>query len=722
MPPAIQCFLKITSVLLVYFIASDYFWNRYSTNNKKYWQYLTGIMQGVIGIWLIANKVVWMEYCTSLDARAVILCITGLLFGRIPAITSAAIMSLFTIYYEDNIDNMLSQLAYTVAITVVSLTFLNKNPRWQKGNYYKTIILCTISCQAILTAALMIPPCPDRMAMLKEILLPVWLLMPISNLGISRLLLSRVLNGELQKELMLSEERFKRIALCSNDSFWELDTSGIIKYVTGNTKDTFGYSNEELIGTMPHTFISDSKSMNILLEFTSSTEERVFDSELTFKHKRGYNVYCNSRGIKILDENGHISGYIGILHNITEQHLHEVLMRNNEKLMREQNSEFRRLNEELRGNNKQIRNANEQLKEANKKVRESQETQFSFLANIGHELLMPIEDIEKWTEQINDPSTTPEQRNTFLKQTKSNCKFMRSLISDITDTDIINKGLMKIKFTIGNVDELMTDLYEYHYYKNIYVDKKPIYLKSTTDLSSDERIIRTDFVRLRQILSNLINNSFNFTNSGKIWVRCQKLNDSELQFSVSDNGMGIPESAYPHIFTPYNHSTSYKVKHSVLEHTGLGLGICKSLVEMMGGRIWFESEMGKGTTFYFTIPYLKASEAMAETTTNYDWSKFSLLVAGCDRYNNVLICNKILSTGARFCNFVIHPDDKSKTSLDTSYYRKISLMIVDERVLQQPCVIDLLTRYPSAPVIITGETIKTNELCREIDQKLNAIA
>lgn len=723
MSPTFHNFLEITSILMVYFMTSDYFWNRYSISGQKIWQYITGISQGLIGIWLITNKVVWLEYCTTLDARAVPLCLTGLLFGRTPAVISTVIMSLFTIFYEPDIHEMLPQLAYTVSITIVSLTFLHKNPRWQQDSYYKTIIICTIINQAILTTALLIAPSENRYGMIAEILLPVWLLMPISNISIGRLLLSRVLNGKLQKELSQSEDKFKRIALCSNDSFWELDTSGIIKYVTGNTKEIFGYSNEELIGSMPHTFISDSLSMNTLLEFINlKDDDTVFDRRLTFRHKRGYNIYCHTRGIKVYDDNGHVSGYIGILHNITEQHLHEVLMRNNEKIMREQNTEFRHLNEELRNNNRQIKKANEQLTEANRKVRKTQEHQISFLTRIGHEILSPINDIEKWIDSIGDQSTSPEQRATIIKHTKNSCEFIQKLVSDITDQDIINKGLMKIRLTIGNVDELMADIYEYHYYKNIYVDKKPIYLKSTTDLPSEDRIIRTDFVRLRQILTNLVNNAFHFTNSGNIWIYCNKLNDSELQFRVSDNGIGIPESAYPNIFSPYNQPQLSGMRQSDQANVGLGLGICKSLVEMMGGRIWFESEVGKGTTFYFTIPYIKASEAMMEDSSNYYWHKYNLLVAGCDRYNNVLICNKILNTGARFCNFVIDPGDNSKTSLDTSYYREISLMIVDERVLTMQCVVDVLTKYPNAPVIITNENIKINELCKEIDQKLKAIS
>ncbi len=720
MPPALANFLEITSILLMYFMASDYFWNQFSATGKKIYQYLTGIMQGAMGILLITKKVEWLEYYTF-DARAVLLCLTGLVFGRIPAMTSTAMMAAFTIFYAQGTTEMLYQLAYTISIPIVALTILHRNPKWQQESYYKTIIACTLIAQAIIYITILLQPSPHKAEILTETIVPVWLLIGISNISIGSMLHSRVLNGQLQKELIRSETKFQKIALCSQDSFWELDSTGIIKYVTGDTMSFIGYTNDELIGIMPHSLVADSESINVLLEFTAAQDDKVFNNKIVLMHKRGYKIYCEARGIKTFDAQDRVTGFIGIIRNCTEEHLHEVLMRNNEKIIREQNTEFRKMNEELRANNKQIKETNRQLTEANSKVKEAQAAQIAFMTNIGHELLSPISDITRIADSLYDNNLPPEQRPMALQYIKEHCEFMTSLISDITDIDIINKGLLKIKLTLGNVDELMADLYDYHHYKNKYIYKKPIQLKTTTDLQSTERVIRTDFVRLKQILSSLITNAYAFTNSGKIWIRCQQIENSELQFSVSDTGIGIPANAYPHIFSPYNHPHMQSIKYSQLEHTGLGLSICKSLVEMLGGRIWFESEEGKGTTFYFTIPYIKATETGINTSNSYNWRNHNLLVAGCSRLNNVKICNKILNTGARFCNFLLNPESTDKTSLDTSYFKDISLLIVDQRVISTPGVISVLTRYPNAPIIITQENIDINALCSEIDQKLNAI-
>lgn len=720
MPPALSNFLEITSILLMYFMASDYFWNQYNTSGKKIYLYLTGIMQGAMGILLITKKVEWLTYY-SMDARAVLLCLTGLVYGTVPAILSASIMTGFTIFYADTTADIMHQASYTIAIAIAAVTIQNRNPKWKQEKYFATIAKTTLISLLIIYASIIMMPWDHKTEIIRESLLPTCILIPLSNILIGKMLYGRVMDTQLKKELELSETKFHKIALCTKDSFWELDTSGIIKYVTGDTMSFIGYSNSELIGIMPLALIDDSESINTLLNFSNAKDDNVFESRIIMRHKRGYKIYCECRGIKTFDSSDRPTGFIGIIHNRTEEHLHDVLRQKNENIMKEQNAEYRTLNDELRTNIKQLRENNRILTETNNKVKEEQASQLAFLSNISHELDAPTSDISKIADAILNGNMPPQHQIKALVQIKEQCAMMRALISDITDANAINKGLIKIKLNIGNIDDLMADIYDYHNNKNLYIYKKPIFLKTTTDLQSTDKVVRTDFTRLRQILSSLINNAYLYTNSGRIDVRCQLTDNNEMLFSVSDTGIGIPENAYNMVFSPYNNGQPSTAKTWKQQNTGLGLSICKSLVEMLGGRIWFESEEGKGTTFYFTIPHIRATDTGISATTSYNWSRHNLLVAGCNRLNNILICNKILNTGARFCNFLLNPESTDKTSLDTSYFSNISLMIVDQRVLSTPGVVGVLSRYPNAPLIITQEKIDLNALSSEIDQKLNAI-
>jgi CheY-like chemotaxis protein len=132
--------------------------------------------------------------------------------------------------------------------------------------------------------------------------------------------------------------------------------------------------------------------------------------------------------------------------------------------------------------------------------------------------------------------------------------------------------------------------------------KKGLYLGYSIDSNAPERIVG-DSARLRQILINLLNNAVKFSEKGavKIEVSGRKLDDSnhEIRFSVNDSGVGIPENWMNLLFQPFTQIDSSTTR--TYGGTGLGLAICKKLVEMMGGTIWVESQLGKGSTFYFTI-------------------------------------------------------------------------------------------------------------------------
>ena len=122
-------------------------------------------------------------------------------------------------------------------------------------------------------------------------------------------------------------------------------------------------------------------------------------------------------------------------------------------------------------------------------------------------------------------------------------------------------------------------------------------------------VIITDGTKLVQILSNLINNAIKFTPEGRIDIG-YKLQDSFLEFSVKDTGIGIPPEYHSKVFERF-----YQVDNTVsrqYQGTGLGLSICKAYAELLGGKIWLESQPGNGTTFSFTIPYVKSENVNAD--------------------------------------------------------------------------------------------------------------
>jgi len=166
-------------------------------------------------------------------------------------------------------------------------------------------------------------------------------------------------------------------------------------------------------------------------------------------------------------------------------------------------------------------------------------------------------------------------------------------------------GVLKISWQNINVPDLIKEVREQ---MDIIIKSKN--LKSEYKIESNLPIISIDKDKMIQVISNLINNAMHYTEKGKISLEAKKSNGNIL-FSVSDTGMGIPKEHIKGIFERF-----YQVDNPLtrkINGTGLGLSLCKGFVEAMGGKIWAESELGKGTTFYFTVPTKrKKAEEMKE--------------------------------------------------------------------------------------------------------------
>lgn len=163
------------------------------------------------------------------------------------------------------------------------------------------------------------------------------------------------------------------------------------------------------------------------------------------------------------------------------------------------------------------------------------------------------------------------------------------------------------------------------------------------DLLDSESIIFTDKQRLTQILNNLLSNAFKFTSKGEINFGYRKA-ENNLEFFVKDTGLGIPESMYQAVFERFRQAENpeFQPNHG----TGLGLSISQKLVELLGGKIYLESMEEKGTTFYFTVPYIKppqeVEQAIDQQTLVSPGFKHTILIAE-DEEINLLYLNEILN-------------------------------------------------------------------------------
>ncbi|MBN1108521.1 MAG: PAS domain S-box protein [Bacteroidales bacterium] len=243
--------------------------------------------------------------------------------------------------------------------------------------------------------------------------------------------------------------------------------------------------------------------------------------------------------------------------------------------------------------------ARAELIAARDKAQESDRLKTAFLHNVSHEIRTPMNAILGFSNLINEPGVSPEERKQFTDVICQSGNQLLSIINDIVDLASIESGQMKVSIKQININTTLRRLAEQFSYR-----EKPhsITLSLQTPLPQKEAEIMTDGTKLIQVVSNLINNAFKFTQKGKI-VFGYRLTEGYVEFFVKDTGIGIPAEHQPKIFDRF-----YQVDSAVSRQyggTGLGLSISRAYVELLGGKIWLESEPGRGTVFYFTIPHVR---------------------------------------------------------------------------------------------------------------------
>jgi signal transduction histidine kinase len=239
-----------------------------------------------------------------------------------------------------------------------------------------------------------------------------------------------------------------------------------------------------------------------------------------------------------------------------------------------------------------------QLSKITAKAEESNRLKSSFLANMSHEIRTPLNAIQGFSELLSNKDLSTEKKKKFVKIINANCNSLTHLIDEILDLSKIESGLIDIQSEKVELVAFLEEITEQYASKLAY--NKKIQILFCNELDQDKFEINTDPLRLTQILNNLINNAIKFTPQGKITIRLSYKGSSDLLFSVEDQGIGMDKSEIPIIFDRF--TKIEKDASNLYRGSGLGLNICRKLLELMNGKIWVKSEKNTGSSFYFTLP------------------------------------------------------------------------------------------------------------------------
>jgi len=241
------------------------------------------------------------------------------------------------------------------------------------------------------------------------------------------------------------------------------------------------------------------------------------------------------------------------------------------------------------------------LIKAKEKAEESDRLKSAFLANMSHEIRTPMNGILGFAGLLREPHLTGEEQQEYISIIEKSGTRMLNIINDIVSLSKVEAGQMEISISDTNLNDQID--YIYKFFKPE-AEQIGILLIVKKSLFGNEAIIRTDREKVYAILTNLVKNALKFTSVGAIVFGYVK-KDEFIEFFVKDTGLGVRNEQKNFIFERFRQGNeSYNRNY---EGAGLGLSISKAYVEMLGGRIWVESEEGRGSEFHFTLPYSTVS-------------------------------------------------------------------------------------------------------------------
>ena len=290
-------------------------------------------------------------------------------------------------------------------------------------------------------------------------------------------------------------------------------------------------------------------------------------------------------------------------------------------------------------NIQEIKMRESELLQAKLKAEESDRLKSSFLSNMSHEIRTPLNGIVGFANLITDNSYTDDEKSEFASIINSNSKSLMTLINDILDISRIESN--SLKFELSEFD-LASQIIEITETSKLSIKEG---IEIITEIPESPKIVYSDSVRNRQVITNLLNNSIKFTESGSITVGFL-CNINEVEIFVRDTGKGIPANAIEKVFSRF-----YKTDEFA-PGTGLGLPICKAIVEKLGGRISITSTEGEGTRVCFTIPAdininkipaEKPEPASSPVETPYDPAERKRVLIAEDLDSNFMLIDILLS-------------------------------------------------------------------------------
>jgi PAS domain S-box-containing protein len=414
----------------------------------------------------------------------------------------------------------------------------------------------------------------------------------------------------MEEKIVESEAYYRTLIEISPDGIITADLEGFVNYASRKALEIFGISSiEKVLGTSILSWVKPEYHLIVMERVTKILEGNLNPETVAYQLYRSdkSSFWGELSSSPLTDKNGNPIGLLIVCRDISER-----------------------------------KKAEEDLIRARDKAEESDNLKTAFLHNISHEIRTPMNAIIGFSALLKEPNLDTHNQHSYIDIINQSCDHLLGVVSDIIEISNIETGSILINKKEINLNKTLKNLVA-GYNKD---SENNIRIKCETGLPEDFATIMTDSDKLIKILSNLLKNAVKFTDKGEVEVG-YTLKDEQLEFYVSDTGIGISPEQHSKIFERF-----YQVESTIArkyEGTGLGLPISKAYVELLGGKIWLKSEPGKGSVFYFTLPYIHTGATdisgsnglfLKREKSNGDKT---ILIAE-DEENNYMLLVKLLSS------------------------------------------------------------------------------
>jgi two-component system, sensor histidine kinase and response regulator len=447
--------------------------------------------------------------------------------------------------------------------------------------------------------------------------------------GVQILAIVRDISSRKHVEIALqkSEERYRHLVEKMNEGFGIVDQDDRITYVNSKLSEIIGVPQNEAIGRSPAEFL-DEENQKVLLDQTMPIRKgNRTPYELVWTQRDGTKVNTIVSPESIINDESGYEGTFAVVTDITA--------------LKRVEGELREYQEHLED---QVRRRTAELEAAKEDAERANQAKSDFLARMSHEIRTPMNAILGMTELLSETDLSPIQ-NDYVHTAASSGEFLLSTINNILDLSKIEANQIELEETAFNLTDLVEDVAKI---LSSHADGKKLELACrVAPETSPFRL--GDPTRLRQVLINILGNSIKFTNKGEVVLEVLEAPDAPergmVQFSVRDTGIGIAPENKDMIYESFSQADTSTTRR--FGGSGLGLALCKRLAGLMGGRIWFESNLGVGTTFFFTA-MLPHTEELGQTSVAHkqDLKGVAALVVDDNATNRLIACEYLSKWGA----------------------------------------------------------------------------